>query len=562
MNTIKPMKASKADEKGLDTVMEMFRSRLLRKAYRPGVREEIPADVVQCERDFSAIVYHAIEERTVNRQQWSEICDAFSDRWPHVSHWLHPSRLADILSSQLGIKFEGKRPTPASKDTRVNKPTIRAKKYYCAECDVVCNSLGQYDIHEKGKKHQEHLTTISEAAALQGKCYSSPSPLPCDGAPGDAYYIQLGEHEEKKNTRAKGAKKGNSTAARLLALASLAVSATIAPENDPSAIPVSEYGYGYTYWNEGDDEQQDEEEQEDADKRMLPQVSFHMPAVTSQSMSIALMEPEMQIESVVIDDNASASTVDADSIASVEEDDDCFTDPHLSKFEETELLYPLENALVHNQPVPLAFTEADRRIAAVAWMGASITTVLPEEAVKRGAELACSAQTPDGMEQELGKMVMNKLKHGPGLIECDMDAYDQDTEAEEWADEQNAKAWVRYAQTFAMSVHLVVQSAMPTESLLSTIPSFFRHVTEKGSQLPKAAQNHILTAVNAIETSVSALCKTEPKPELSASLSYFSQLQSGLHKSIRNALNKASFACRTGSSESQQQLESALAEAK
>eukprot|EP01064_Diplonema_japonicum_P030976 TRINITY_DN5402_c0_g1_i1.p1 TRINITY_DN5402_c0_g1~~TRINITY_DN5402_c0_g1_i1.p1 ORF type:complete len:552 (+),score=120.19 TRINITY_DN5402_c0_g1_i1:62-1717(+) len=537
------------EEKNTGGVMEMFRTRLLRKAYRPGVREGTPAEVIKCECEFNSIVYHACEEGIVNRQQWSEVCEAFSDRWPHVSHWLHPSRLADILSSQLGIKFEGKRPCPASKEDRVNKPTIRAKKYYCAECDVVCNSLGQFDIHEKGKKHQEHVATISEAAALQGKCYASPSPLPCDGAPGDAYYIQLGENEEKKSSR-KGNKKGNSTAARLLALASLAVNATITPSNDPTVIPTTEFGYGFSCWNE-DDEDDASTAQEQSTTLAAEPPSCPAPALP--------LKIQVELDQDELDDNMTASSLDADSILSIDEDEEEVMEEevmeeYLSKNEETELLYPLENALVHNRPVPEAFTDIDVHTAAVAWMGASVTTVLPEEAVKRGAELACSEKTPEGMEQELGKMVMNKLKHGPGLIDCFGDCYyDQETEAEEWADEQNAKAWVKYAQTFAMSVHLVVQTAMPTESLISTIPSFFKHVTETGSQLPKAAQNHILTAVKAIETSVSKVCKTTPTPELSETLSYFSKLQSGLHRSIRNAMNSASFACR--SSEQQQCLE-------
>ncbi|KAJ9441078.1 hypothetical protein DIPPA_35017 [Diplonema papillatum] len=91
---------------GMDAVVAMFRARLLRKAYRPGSGcGAADGEVEACEREFKAIAAGARAEGLVNRQRWNDVCEGFSNRWPHICHWLHPSRLADQLSNQMQVRY-------------------------------------------------------------------------------------------------------------------------------------------------------------------------------------------------------------------------------------------------------------------------------------------------------------------------------------------------------------------------------------------------------------------------------------------------------------------------
>eukprot|EP01060_Flectonema_neradi_P036766 TRINITY_DN717_c0_g1_i1.p1 TRINITY_DN717_c0_g1~~TRINITY_DN717_c0_g1_i1.p1 ORF type:complete len:204 (+),score=39.98 TRINITY_DN717_c0_g1_i1:63-674(+) len=178
-----------------DDILQLFKTRLLRKAYRPGVREAQPNEVLQCEADFINIIDWAIETESVDRQLWSDRCETFSNNWPHVCHWIHPGRLSDYLlgCEKVNIKFVGEsRPAPR---VERRKPTVRARKYLCQECGVVCNSLCQFDVHKKGKKHSELLAIVE--MRYDGN-YESRSPLPYEGNADSFYFVETSEQQQNR----------------------------------------------------------------------------------------------------------------------------------------------------------------------------------------------------------------------------------------------------------------------------------------------------------------------------------------------------------------------------
>ena len=468
---------------GLEGIMDLFKNRLLRKAYRPGVREEQPKEVLQCEADFREMIDWAVDKELVNRQLWSDTCEKFSNAWPHVCHWLHPGRLADHITSNknISVKFEGVRPHPVPKEDRISKPTVRAKKYYCAECNVVCNSLGQFDVHEKGKKHLELLATVSKKLAKNGHEYKSPSPMPCEGTADAFYYVEM---DGTKTFKPQTQKQKSSAGARLVALASLAVTAAMQPA-DGSMDELK------NSW--------------DANNRGM-----------SAAENAAWLEDNMWED----DDSCSTSSENShmSTISDFEIEDSMFT-----KTEEDEILYPLQAALESNKPIPEQFCEKNSHVAAVAWLQASMRSTFEESDVKRHAELACSTVTPTGMETELGKMMFSRLQCGPHLRSFSSDelsTYADD--ADEWVEEQNDKEWIQYAQTFATEVHLAVRSAVPAKYLANAIPSFISHLSKTSqtgtTNIPKAAQSHISSAFNAIEEGVNKLLAGNYGEQVSAAL--------------------------------------------
>ncbi|KAJ9452639.1 hypothetical protein DIPPA_32095 [Diplonema papillatum] len=182
----------------------------------------------------------------------------------------------------------------------------------------------------------------------------------------------------------------------------------------------------------------------------------------------------------------------------------------LTKTAEDELLHPLETALQNNQAIPSSFHAADPHTAAVAWFDASIASALPKESVKHSAMLACSDQTPPGMERELHKIAVLKLKTGPSLVAVDETA--EETYGAEWAEEKNAKAWVSFAQAFAMAVHLAVLRAAAggAAGFKTVVSAFLLHAAFPAppAEIPQAADEHILSALSDIEASDAAVCSS------------------------------------------------------
>ena len=502
------------EEEKITLSVAIFRERLLRKAYRPSVRDSlnkrvqssdnledadvqsmassVPAvskEVQACEEDFISIVKETLAVSHVDRLEWSNTCAVFSDRWPHISHWLHPGRLGFFFTTTLNVKFTGRLNVSLSRE----RLTMRAKKYKCVECDVVCNSLGQFCVHEKGRKHNDNLRTVQQAAIRIGGVYTSLSPLPLDGShEADAYYAPLNaEVSEPKTGSVTGDRMSVAQKARLEALAEESImietASTFCTAEMTDASPTN----------------------------------FDDLTATVPEGSVTVPEESADV-SCAASHYSTASTA------------------FLSRKSEHELLHPLET-LLHEQTrgkressIPREFNTADARTAAMAWMGANIAPSLGEDALRRGAELACSEQLPQGMQVELGKMLVDKLNTGPSLVREWVESQDTTLidEAEAYAEEQNTRAWVRYAQTFAMSVHLAVQSAMPKETLASAAENFFTHATSASSQLPQAAQNHVLAALNALRPEEGKEEEKEKFDNVGETLSYFSKIPSGLHRSV------------------------------
>eukprot|EP01063_Lacrimia_lanifica_P028056 TRINITY_DN4025_c0_g1_i2.p1 TRINITY_DN4025_c0_g1~~TRINITY_DN4025_c0_g1_i2.p1 ORF type:complete len:684 (+),score=267.75 TRINITY_DN4025_c0_g1_i2:108-2159(+) len=169
----------------LATSMEMFRERLLRKAYRPRRRPvECPKDVYTCEDEFKALVNAGQATQPMDRAAWHKLCNDFSDKWEHICHWVHPSRLADFLTEDMGLEWEGEFPIkPATTETRVKvkvKSNVKAQRFKCSECNVICNSYSQYLIHIEGTKHKDNLEQCIAKAKEDGKEYISKGALPLD----------------------------------------------------------------------------------------------------------------------------------------------------------------------------------------------------------------------------------------------------------------------------------------------------------------------------------------------------------------------------------------------
>eukprot|EP01061_Rhynchopus_euleeides_P047808 TRINITY_DN984_c0_g1_i1.p1 TRINITY_DN984_c0_g1~~TRINITY_DN984_c0_g1_i1.p1 ORF type:complete len:590 (+),score=251.26 TRINITY_DN984_c0_g1_i1:159-1772(+) len=171
--------------------MQMFRERLLRKAYRPGRRPaDCPQDVPQCEEEFEALLQVAVENQPMDRGVWHAKCNEFSDKWEHICHWVHPSRLADSLTEQMELEWAGEYPArpEAGKAKAKVKSNVKAQRFKCPECEVECNSYAQYTIHAQGSKHLEMVEAVRQREAFYGRTYESPGAVPLDteGAPAGA----------------------------------------------------------------------------------------------------------------------------------------------------------------------------------------------------------------------------------------------------------------------------------------------------------------------------------------------------------------------------------------
>eukprot|EP01064_Diplonema_japonicum_P013136 TRINITY_DN2053_c2_g4_i1.p1 TRINITY_DN2053_c2_g4~~TRINITY_DN2053_c2_g4_i1.p1 ORF type:complete len:546 (+),score=191.09 TRINITY_DN2053_c2_g4_i1:57-1640(+) len=161
----------------------MFSSRLLRKAYRPERRHQgCPADVFQCEEEFMALVKQSETTQPMDRGEWHRLCNEFSDKWEHICHWVHPSRLADFLTENLELEWVGEYPIrPETKSKSKVKSNVKAQRFKCSECDVVCNSYAQYVIHSQGSRHKECVEYKVHTEILKGNIgYKSPGAIPLD----------------------------------------------------------------------------------------------------------------------------------------------------------------------------------------------------------------------------------------------------------------------------------------------------------------------------------------------------------------------------------------------
>eukprot|EP01062_Namystynia_karyoxenos_P045696 TRINITY_DN33_c0_g2_i1.p1 TRINITY_DN33_c0_g2~~TRINITY_DN33_c0_g2_i1.p1 ORF type:complete len:852 (+),score=262.94 TRINITY_DN33_c0_g2_i1:148-2556(+) len=171
------------EEMDFSGAMGMFTTRLLRKAYRPSRRPaQCPAYVKECEEEFLELLRAAGRQQPHDRAQWHRSCGAFSDKWEHVCHWVHPSRLADFLTEDLGFEWCGEAPARPDVDKSKLKSVIKAQKFFCEECAVVCNSYAQYEIHSQGGRHRDNVAMRQNAAALQGLVYQEKGPQPVDGS--------------------------------------------------------------------------------------------------------------------------------------------------------------------------------------------------------------------------------------------------------------------------------------------------------------------------------------------------------------------------------------------
>eukprot|EP00756_Hemistasia_phaeocysticola_P031114 Hpha_TRINITY_DN16332_c2_g7::TRINITY_DN16332_c2_g7_i1::g.60902::m.60902 len=159
--------------------MEMFSARLLRKAYRPNRRgPSCPPDVEECEAAFMKVLRHVAEKQPHTRGEWYNTCNTFSDKWDHVCHWIHPTRLADFLSEELGFKWVGEPPPRKETAERQPRAAVRAQKFHCPACGVTCNSYAQYEIHAQGARHKDVIAQRQRAAQAQGGDFSDNGPVP------------------------------------------------------------------------------------------------------------------------------------------------------------------------------------------------------------------------------------------------------------------------------------------------------------------------------------------------------------------------------------------------
>eukprot|EP01060_Flectonema_neradi_P037188 TRINITY_DN73_c3_g1_i1.p1 TRINITY_DN73_c3_g1~~TRINITY_DN73_c3_g1_i1.p1 ORF type:complete len:550 (+),score=119.71 TRINITY_DN73_c3_g1_i1:51-1652(+) len=172
-----------SSEIGMEKTVEMFSSRLLRKAYRPDRRQEnqCPADVYACEEKFRDLVAIAVENQPMDRMEWHTLCNKFSDEWEKICHWVHPSRLADFLSENMELEWVGEYPVrPESGEKGKAKSNVKAQRFMCQECNTICNSHAQYYIHIQGSKHKEALEMRIQTARQYGSTYEPAGPIPLD----------------------------------------------------------------------------------------------------------------------------------------------------------------------------------------------------------------------------------------------------------------------------------------------------------------------------------------------------------------------------------------------
>ena len=631
---VKPEDAEKPlDEEAAKVAiaLDVFHSRLLRKGYRPLVVKGIltvPKEIEACEKDFVAIVKLALSA-PLDRQEFVEICSEFSDKWPHMTHWLHPGRLSVIFARQLNVTFVGIRSGQVGKQPKGN---VRAKKFMCVVCDITLNSLVQYNMHKMGRKHIVSCDLARKAGTLPENVFTS-----VDGDSDAYYYLDKTDTaslastaEQQPREKSESKKKKSKKAPKIYKCVpcNVQLSSGGCPEHEKSKehlaavaqarqegvlpadllVPVLIANKAQPEDDAGSSEKRTDDSTSDTANQGTPKdesediscaTSYHscedirsLPRLWSDAELSSLAEPTpkphvtftdtrtgtkrprrlrapgLDGDSDCLDSPTSSrrlkdavseseklstfraeTRTDGDSVSDAAvaaapkaeaEDVSCSMSHHsydtISRKTETELVCPLESMLHHDnqRSLPRGFSEVDPRTAALAWMSAHVSSALPDHAIKKGAELACSDELPRGMQMELGKMVLDSLHTGPSLVHEWIQKQDSQMidEAEEWMDEQNARAWTRYAQTFAMSVHLSLQSAVPKESLASAAQNFFTHATQASVQLPQAAQSHVCAALSAL--------KTPSSMEVSNTLKYFSNLPSGLHRQVCRRLP-----CRT-----------------
>ena len=234
-----------------ESALQMFKERLLRKAYRPGRRpSDCPADVYACEAAFGQLLTSAEETQPMDRGEWHARCNTFSDEWEHICHWVHPSRLADFLTEELELEWTGEYPARPAEEGKAKakvKSNVKAQRFRCPECDVECNSYAQYTIHAQGSKHVEMVEAVKQSELAFGRVYESPGavPLDTDGQPSSSpqAYFRRGESDprtdaqpaatpEKKGESAKKARKRASmltTYATFLAMSTVSMGMTPVP---------------------------------------------------------------------------------------------------------------------------------------------------------------------------------------------------------------------------------------------------------------------------------------------------------------------------------------------
>eukprot|EP01059_Diplonema_ambulator_P036895 TRINITY_DN948_c0_g2_i1.p1 TRINITY_DN948_c0_g2~~TRINITY_DN948_c0_g2_i1.p1 ORF type:complete len:234 (+),score=41.35 TRINITY_DN948_c0_g2_i1:125-826(+) len=179
----------------MDATKSMFSSRLLRKAYRPGRRHQgCPVDVYECEKEFMHLVHISRTQQPMDRAEWHRLCNEFSDKWEHICHWVHPGRLADSLTRNFELVWTGTQP-PAPVEKHRAKSHVKAQRFKCSECDVICNSFAQYLIHSQGSRHRECVQYKARAELLRGNPgYVTPGAIPLDTILSEpnpqAYYVR------------------------------------------------------------------------------------------------------------------------------------------------------------------------------------------------------------------------------------------------------------------------------------------------------------------------------------------------------------------------------------
>ena len=183
-----PQSVAKTDDV-VESLQEFFCTRLVKKGFRTAEGGVDGGELAVCGDEFGALVRGIVTsagEGAVDADVWEADCEAFSQRWMHIAHWVCPVRLSEqikafgITLSWSGVLKERRRTPPEDfvrKKEKRERLAATVHTFRCTYCKVVCNSAGQMDAHRLGTRHKDLIRVVAREAQSRGKSFVEAPPV-------------------------------------------------------------------------------------------------------------------------------------------------------------------------------------------------------------------------------------------------------------------------------------------------------------------------------------------------------------------------------------------------
>ena len=160
----------------IEKVTHFFGTRLLLKRFRQGVRDSLegplPAALPRCEARFEELASYAVATTEgglpLDAVQWADWFCCFSTEFMEVCHWVSPKKMREFLENNIGaewircdeVPLEREAPPVDLKWYKNPEGVTKVQQCMCPLCNVMCNSIAQYDAHAEGRTHKSHARTF------------------------------------------------------------------------------------------------------------------------------------------------------------------------------------------------------------------------------------------------------------------------------------------------------------------------------------------------------------------------------------------------------------------